>query len=221
MNSTKKELALALHEIGAIKFGEYQLKSGIISPFYIDLRIIVSYPIIMKIIVDLIVEKARSLQYDLITGIPYTALPIAALVSQETNTPLIYQRKEIKTYGTAQKIEGVYLKNQSCLVIDDVMTTGESKFETAIALENAGLAIKDFIIVVDRSRNGSEELRKKGYDLHTILNIKELINILVTENKITNQQATAVLDFVVSTEPKSKINRLSETSNFSDNIKTK
>ncbi|MBU1934956.1 orotidine 5'-phosphate decarboxylase, partial [Patescibacteria group bacterium] len=91
----KKDIALALHEIGAIKFGEFKLKSGIMSPIYIDLRLLISYPKVLKLISDAMVElvKEKDLKFDVIAGIPYTALPIATAISVDQGWPMTYARK--------------------------------------------------------------------------------------------------------------------------------
>lgn len=196
MESTKRQLILDLHAVGALKFGSFKLKSGATSPFYIDLRGIVSHPHIMRSINELIAGIARELNYDLITGIPYTALPMAAQLSDSLDVPLVYQRKEAKTYGTGKLIEGVFEEGQTCLVIDDLITTGESKFESAEALEAAGLKVKDFIIVVDRSPNGRESLASRGYTLHSIITIEDMIDVLGGEGLLEDELQQQIRDFV-------------------------
>ncbi len=196
MNSLKKDLVLELHKIGAVKFGSFQLKSGLTSPFYFDLRLIISFPNVVQLISQLLIQTLKDLKFDSITGIPYTALPIAAVVSQKLNVPLIYQRKEPKAYGTANSIEGVYKEGQTCLVIDDVMTTGESKIELADAFKEAGLLVKDFVIIIDRSFNGNNFLKEKGYKLHALLDVNEMIEILLAESKISLEQKNTVEAFI-------------------------
>lgn len=178
MTDLKKQLILDLHDVGALKFGSFKLKSGATSPFYIDLRGIISYPRIMRNLVALITELVKDLEFDVITGIPYTALPLASLLSDALDVPLVYQRKEAKAYGTSKLIEGVFEAGQTCLVIDDLITTGESKFESAEALEAAGLKVQDFIIVVDRSPNGTEILAERGYRLESIITIEDMLATL-------------------------------------------
>lgn len=196
MRIEKQNLILDLHRIGALKFGEFKLKSGATSPFYIDLRSIISYPEIIKNIVQLLKEELSDKQFDVITGIPYTALPIAAQVSAELDTPLVYQRKEVKAYGTGKLIEGHFQDGQTCLIIDDLITTGESKFEAAEAMESAGLRVRDFVCLIDRSYNGSEILATKGYQLSSIITVSDMLTVLMDKGKLDSKLAHAVREFV-------------------------
>ncbi|MFA5995486.1 MAG: orotate phosphoribosyltransferase [Patescibacteria group bacterium] len=193
-----QELILKLAEINAVKFGEFTLKSGMKSPIYIDLRVIVSYPSVMKTIIAAFKEKIAqdNIQYDLMAGIPYTALPIASVLSIELNTPMIYARKEVKDYGTKKKIEGVYKAGQTCLVIDDLITTGASKFETAAPFESEGLKIKDFVVLVDREQGGKKQLEAKGYQLHSVITLSEVLTVMKTAGKIDEAMCNKVQEFI-------------------------
>ena len=196
METGKKQLILDLHRIGALKFGEFKLKSGATSPFYIDLRSIISYPEIIKNIVELLKAEVKHMQFDVLTGIPYTALPLAAQVSVELDTPLVYQRKEVKAYGTGKSIEGHFKEGQTCLIIDDLITTGESKFEAAEGMEKSGLKVTDFVCLIDRSYNGSEILESKGYKLTSIITVEDMIAVLGAEGKLDDKLAQKVREFV-------------------------
>jgi len=220
LNSLKRKLILALHEIGAIKFGSFKLKSGLTSPFYIDLRLIVSYPKIVDLITRLLQDAVEDLGFDLITGIPYTALPIASVLSSKLNKPLIYQRKEPKAYGTGKSIEGVFKKGDRCLVIDDVMTTGESKIEIAEALMNAGIIVKDFVIIVDRSFDGNAFLAKHNFKLTSIITINEIVETLFEESFLTAQQKGAVENFIQTDHSIVADSSLDSISDLSSNAAT-
>lgn len=196
MNTEKRNLILDLHRIGALKFGEFKLKSGATSPFYIDLRSIISYPAIIRNIVGLLKAELADKNYDVITGIPYTALPLAAQVSVEMDVPLVYQRKEAKAYGTGKLIEGHFEEGQTCLIIDDLITTGESKFEAAEGMVQAGLKVKDFVCLIDRSYNGAKILKTKGYDLHSIITVEDMLTVLGEEDKLDDDLVQKVRDFV-------------------------
>lgn len=196
----KKEIALALHKIGAVKFGTFTLKSGIESPIYIDLRLLVSYPEVLKKISAAMSDIARDLNFDVIAGIPYTALPITTTISIENNWPMVYARKEVKDYGTKKKIEGVFHEGQTALIIDDLITNGASKFETTEPFESAGLKITDFIILVDREQGGKAKLEEKGYQMHSVIGINELLDILNEEGKISEEDYKRSKKFIEETK---------------------
>jgi orotate phosphoribosyltransferase len=196
----KKDIAIALHKIGAIKFGEFTLKSGIKSPIYIDLRLLISYPDVLKMISEEMIKLAKPLKFNVIAGIPYTALPIATVISVTENWPMVYARKEVKDYGTKKKIEGVYKEGDTALVIDDLITTGGSKFETVEPFQSAGLKITDFIVLVDREQGGAKLLESKGYRLHSVIGINEILDILNSGKKISDEDYERAKKFISETQ---------------------
>lgn len=168
----------ALYNIGAIQFGEFTLKSGAISPIYINLRKIISYPKLLEQISNAIWTKISELSFDLICGVPYTALPIATCLSLNHQIPMVMRRKEKKDYGTKQLIEGVFKANQTCLIVEDIITTGGSILETAADLENEGLIIKQVVALVDRAQGGIKTLEKK-FPTNAILTLPQMLETLI------------------------------------------
>jgi orotidine 5'-phosphate decarboxylase subfamily 1/orotate phosphoribosyltransferase len=202
---TKEQFVTELEKIGAIKFGKFTLKSGLVSPFYFDLREITSYPELLNGVADLLADKIKDMDFDVITGIPYTALPIAALVADKLQKPLIYKRKEEKAYGAGGSIVGKFQKGDKCLVIDDLITTGASKIETAEAYEKAGVEVVDFVVVIDRSANGTEELEQHGYKLHSLIPLVDILQQLREQELITAEKVKEVEEFTQNlNKPKSK-----------------
>jgi uridine monophosphate synthetase len=196
-------LTLALADIGAIQFGTFTLASGKTSPVYIDLRLLASHP-----------EALRQVAYacaDLIrrdvgippppsvlrlAAIPYAALPIGTAVALETGLPLIYPRKEVKAHGTARAVEGAFQPGERALVLDDLITTGGSKFAAIGPLEAAGLLVRDVVVLIDREQGGGEELAEAGYRLHAVLRLSEMLDLLLEAGRISASQRDQVVAFL-------------------------
>lgn len=191
----KKKLCEKLFDIGAVKFGEFTLKSGMLSPIYIDLRVLVSFPDALKDVASALAELTKGLECDLIAGIPYTAIAIATAISLETGRPMIYPRKEVKEYGTSRKVEGVFEKGQTVLVYDDLITDGASKFEAMQPLVEQGLVVKDFAVLVDREQGGAKNLVEKGLNLHAVMTITEMLELLHESGKISKEQYESTLAY--------------------------
>jgi len=175
MSNEFSTLANDLLSAGCIKFGNFRLKSGLQSPIYIDLRQIITYPKLLEQIGAAYLPVLKELKFDRIAGLPYAAIPIATAVSLQGNYPMIYPRKEVKTYGTKAEIEGEYHAGETIVVIDDLATTGGSKFEAIEKLTGVGLVVKDVVVLVDRQSGAKESLVQAGYSMHSVLTISELL----------------------------------------------
>ncbi|HLF28840.1 MAG TPA: orotate phosphoribosyltransferase [Anaerolineae bacterium] len=189
-------IAVALFDIGAVKFGEFKLKSGLLSPIYIDLRLLASHPKLLQQIASCMAAIAKTIQFDRLAAIPYAALPIGVAVSLVMNRPLIYTRKEVKDYGTARPIEGEYLAGETVLLIDDLITKGHSKLEAIAPLVAVGLSVKDILVLIDREQGGAGELERAGYRLHAVLTLTALLDVLVRRRKITAEKRGEVLEWI-------------------------
>ncbi|HLX54346.1 MAG TPA: orotate phosphoribosyltransferase [Aquella sp.] len=182
---SKKQLILDLFAKDMIKFGEFTLKSGKKSYIYADIRTSISYPLIFKQICNEYNKIMKNIHFDMICGVPYSALAIASAIAYEHAIPMLLKRKEVKEYGTKKILEGAYLPGQNCLLIEDVITTGASLIETTNVLEEHGLKVTDVCTLIDRNQGGRETMTKHGYKLHSIMNLTDIIEVLFAENKIS------------------------------------
>jgi uridine monophosphate synthetase len=204
----QESLALGLFEAGCVQFGRFKLKSGMISPIYLDLRLLVSDPATLWQTAGALAEIIRGLPgpdgqptrpqltFDRIAAIPYAALPIGVTLSLTIDRPMIYPRKEVKTYGTSRPIEGRFQSGEKVLILDDLITRGDSKLEAIAPLEEAGLIIEDILVVIDRGQGGADVLAEHGYRLHSLLTMREMLDILARREAITADQHAEVLGYL-------------------------
>ena len=192
-------LADGLLDAGCIKFGDFTLKSGLQSPIYIDLRRIISHPKLLADVAQAYLPLISNLQFSRLAGLPYAAIPIATAISLAGNYPMIYPRKEAKTYGTKAEIEGEYQAGETVVVIDDLATTGGSKFEAIEKLTSAGLIVKDVVVLVDRQSGAKESLEQAGFSMHAVLTITQLLYYWEKTGKVEKDKIEETRRFLSGT----------------------
>ena len=202
LSSPLSTLADNLLKAGCIKFGEFTLKSGLKSPIYIDLRRIISDPNLLQQVGAAYLPLLEKLTFDRIAGLPYAAIPISTAISLAGNYPMIYPRKEVKEYGTKAQIEGDYHPGETIVVIDDLATTGGSKFEAIEKLTGAGLVVKDVVVLVDRESGAKESLAEAGYAMHAVLTISEMLDHWEEMGKVEKEKIDETRKFLEQSKDK-------------------
>lgn len=196
----KQELALALHEIGAIKFGDFTYKSGTTGPMYLDLRLFISYPRVMKKIAKLYAAQLAALEFDRMAGVAYAALPITGAISLEMERPWVFLRKEglKKDHGLGKSLEGEFKNGETVVMIEDLCMKATSLLEAIPAIESHGLMVKDAVVLLDYQKGGRENLAAGGYNLHAFMSVPELIEILHVKGKIDDAKYHQCVEFLKS-----------------------
>ncbi|NLC57605.1 MAG: orotate phosphoribosyltransferase [Armatimonadetes bacterium] len=189
-----------VYACGCIRFGEFRLRSGLLSPFYVDLRVLISCPATLRALAAELVQVIQPLPHDRIAALPYAGLPIGVAASLAAEIPLIYPRKEAKAYGTGQQIEGEFNAGERVVVVDDVITDGGTKIEAIRPLEAAGLVVKDVVVLLDREQGGDRVLARNGYTLHSVMRLTPTLEALVRLGRITPEQRDAALAFVAANQ---------------------
>ncbi len=187
-----EELAIRLHAVGAVKFGEFRLKDGGQSPIYLDLRLLVADPPLLWQVAQAYAALLANLTFDRLAAVPYAGLPIGTAVALVTGRPLVYPRREAKSYGTGQAIEGSFRAGETAVLLDDVISSGSSKLEAIARLESAGLRVRDVVVLIDRQGSGRAELAAAGYELHAVASLSQLVAALEAAGRISHAQAAAV-----------------------------
>ncbi len=189
-------LADNLLDAGCVKFGEFTLKSGLISPIYIDLRLLVSHPRLLAEVASAFQPILKSLKFDRLAALPYAAIPIATAIMLQGGYSMVYPRKKVKEYGTRADIEGEFNPGETAVVIDDLATTGGSKFEAIEKLTGAGLIVKDIVVLIDRQSGAAQSLAKAGFSLHAVLTITQLLDHWETHSKISADLINRTREFL-------------------------
>jgi len=183
-----KEFATFLYQNGIIKFGNFTLASGKKSSYYVDLRLVPSYPQefrkMVKYLENKILQDIGLDEFDSIVSVPTGGLVIASALSIETVKPLIYVRNKPKDYGTSKSVEGKIYEGMKVIMIDDVATTGGSVVNAIKILKEINVSIKDAYVIVNRMEGADEALSQIGVKMHSILNILQITEILYEQNFI-------------------------------------
>ncbi len=191
-----KEFATFLHEKGAIKFGDFTLSSGKKSSYYVDLRMVASFPHqfrkMIKHLQNQVIEKVGLENFDYIVSVPTGGLVIASSLAFETVKPLIYVRNKPKEHGTSKSIEGFIEQGKKVLMIDDVATTGGSIINAIESLKEAGIIVSDAFVIINRIEGAAESLEAKGVKMHQLTDIFEITKILHEQNLVSNDVLESV-----------------------------
>ena len=183
-----KEFATFLHKKGIIKFGDFTLASGKKSSYYVDLRLVPSYPIefrkMVKYLENEITQDIGLDNFDSIVSVPTGGLVIASALAIETLKPLIYVRSKPKDYGTSKSVEGEIHEGMSVVMIDDVATTGGSVVNAIKSLNKVNISIKDAYVIVNRMEGADEALSELDVKMHSVLNILQITETLYEQNLV-------------------------------------
>jgi orotate phosphoribosyltransferase len=183
-----KEFATFLHQNSIIKFGDFTLASGKKSSYYVDLRLVPSYPIefrkMVKYLENEIGQDIGLDNFDSIVSVPTGGLVIASALAIETVKPLIYVRSKPKDYGTSKSVEGKIHDDMKVVMIDDVATTGGSVVNAIKSLKEVNITVKDAYVIVNRMEGADEAMLELGVKMHSILNILQITEALFEQNLI-------------------------------------
>ncbi len=188
-----ESLVLTLHDIGAVRIGRFELHSGRMSPIYIDLRLLASFPNALREAAAAYRHRLKTLTFDRIAATPLAGLPIGTAICLDMNLPLIYPRKTVKGYGTGKQIEGQWEIGQTVVVVDDLITSGDSLLKGITFLKAAGLRVNEAVVLIDREQGGREALEEQGYRLHSLMTIGQLLAIMESRERITSHQRARIL----------------------------
>jgi orotate phosphoribosyltransferase len=201
MSSITDKVANALYSSGCVKFGVFKIKSGAISPYYIDLTRLLSSPEQLCVVAEVAAEQVRRImvsdRIDKLASIELKGALIVPSIACKVNLPCVIVRKEEKAYGVTGRIAGADVaKGDNILFFDDVVSEGLSKVEGIKPLQALGGNVKHMLVVVNREQGGKENLEKLGFRVHALAKISEIVNSLYQNKHISKEQADKVLGYV-------------------------
>lgn len=196
--SLKESFVKALIDTGCFKLGEFVLKSGKKSPFYIDLRKLISDPAALRLAAMAYASLGRKCGFDRLAGIPAAGLPLATATGLELSVPMIWPRMPAKEHGTGNRIEGAFEKGEKALLLDDLITTGASKLEALEILRSEGLEVSDLIVLIERGKQGRSDMEKAGVRLRAFLHVREVFATCERLGLIDAATRSSLEDFVDS-----------------------
>ncbi|HID17563.1 TPA: orotate phosphoribosyltransferase [Candidatus Bathyarchaeota archaeon] len=183
MVNNKIEFCKILLKTGAIKFGVFKLTSGKMSPYYIDLRLILSFPDALKKVIEFYEEVARKEvgveNFQRIAGVPTAGLPFASILAFKLDKPLIYVRKEAKAHGRERKVEGLLYPGDKVLVVDDLVTTGKSMVKAVKSIRAEGGKVSNALALIDREEGGVKNLGREKVKLACFIKVSEIVKKLL------------------------------------------
>lgn len=195
----KEDLVTFLFNKGAFKVGDFTLSSGLHSTFYLDLRILQSYPVFFRRAIFLLkMQVLTNIGYDgfdVICSIPTSGTIFGSALAYELFKPHSYLRKDSKSYGTKKRLEGVIEPKAKMIFVDDVVTTGQSVIDGINSISDSEIC--GVFVVVNRGQGANQSFKKMGIDLHSAISISEIVNILLKKEKISTKEFQSILNEIV------------------------
>lgn len=206
MSNAVPLVAGALYSSGCLKFGSFRIKSGALSPYYIDLACLLSSPKALCTIADVVSDEIRRImaseKVDKLASIELKGALVLPSIACRLELPCVVVRKAEKAYGATGRIAGASVeKGEHIVFFDDVISEGLSKLEGIKPLEELGAKVKHIVVVVDREQSGKESLEKLGYKVHALTTISSMVESLRKSNEISEEQAEIVLEYVRKYKP--------------------
>ncbi len=191
-----EDLCKVLIKTEAIKFGVFTLSSGKLSSYYIDLRIVPSFPGAFKTLIKIYSSLIKNLigmdSFQVLAGIPTAGLNYTSVLAYQLKKPLVYVRKEVKEHGIGKKVEGLFKPGDNVMIVDDLITSGNTVIQSAKILREEGAIVDKALVLIDRLEGGKEKLKKEGIRLYTLTDILSITDRLYNLGLLEDEHSLAI-----------------------------
>ena len=198
--TTTGEFSNILLRTGSLKFGTFKLASGILSPYYVDLRLIPSNPEAFQRTVAMyrsVLEPDLVKRAERLAGVPTAGIVYAAVVALSLSKPFLYVRKEEKGHGRERRIEGLLQPGDRVVILDDVVTTGKSLLEAADGIRAEGGIVDDAVVLLDRQQGAEANLRRNKVKLHSFTTMRRIADELLSLGTIDERQHNEIVGQII------------------------
>lgn len=195
-------VAKLLLELDAITLNvktPYRYASGLLSPVYTDCRVLMAYPEKRRLIRDLLIEAINEsgVSFDVVAGTATAGIPHAAWIADKLNLPMVYVRGKAKDHGKENLMEGIVEKGQKVIVIEDLISTGESAINSVKAIRNAGGEISDVFSIITYGLSKAEQnLKEANLTLTSLTTFQEVVSQAEKLNYIEKDDTEIILDWI-------------------------
>lgn len=201
-DNTSAKVAKILLSIGAVLFSRtrpFKFDSGILSPIYVDNRILISYPKLRKVIISELVKKIKKDigKVDVAAGVATAGIPHAAWIAHELNLPMVFVRSKPKDHGRGNQVEGVIKKGNKVLVVEDLISTASSSVNVAKALRAMGAKVNSILAIYTHGIKDSEKnLKKDKLKLYYLTSTTDVARVAQEEGTLDKKQIALIAEWI-------------------------
>ncbi len=199
ISETVAKILLELNAVTLSPKKPFKYASGILSPVYTDCRVLMAYPDKRRLIRDFYIDaiKKSGVQFDVVAGTATAGIPHAAWIAEKLNLPMVYVRGKAKDHGKENLMEGIIKKGQKAIIIEDLISTGESAINSVLAVRNAGGTVTNgFAIITYGMKIAEENLKQNNLKLVSLTTFQDIVSVAENSGQINKEEKDIILDWI-------------------------
>ncbi len=195
-----QKTASILLDIGSVLFSRrqpFKFDSGILSPVYVDNRLLISYPKEREVILGLLIKRIKEIGIpDVVAGVATAGIPHAAFIAQKLNIPMVFVRAKPKDHGRGNQVEGIIKKGQKVLVVEDLISTGGSSARVVEALRNIGAEVTEVLAIYSHNlKEAQENFKKAKVKFSFLTSTQEVAKVAKEKGLLLDGQIETIIEW--------------------------